>query len=124
VRTHHCEYTTITAGAPDFVDITDDVAGALSLSGIHDGQVTVFSPEGACSLLLQERESGLLCDIEEAIQRLGGRAALDQGAVVGSRSVVVPAVGGRLRLGMWQRVLLVELGEPRTRSVVVHIVGE
>jgi thiamine phosphate synthase YjbQ (UPF0047 family) len=123
MRNHHDECVLVTTAAPDFVDITDGVEAALARSGIHQGQVTVFSPHEECSLLVQERESGLLLDIERTLARLGASGA-PRRSLVGSRSVVLPAVMGRLRLGMWQRVLLVELMRPSARSVVVHVVGE
>jgi secondary thiamine-phosphate synthase enzyme len=123
VRTHRTECTRATASAPDFIDITDEIQTALSDSGISDGQITVFSPHRACSLLLQERESGLLTDIEQTLARLDTSTAA-HGTLVGSSSVVLPAVAGRLHLGIWQRVLMVELDEPRERSVVVQITGE
>jgi thiamine phosphate synthase YjbQ (UPF0047 family) len=44
--------------------------------------------------------------------------------MLGATSVVLPAVDGHLRLGTWQRVLLVELREPSQRSIVIQIVGE
>ena len=123
MKTHRSQCTTATATTPDFVDITDEVQSALADSGISDGQVTVFSPQGSCPLLVQERESGLLADIAQAMYRLG-HFANGKSSLVGSPSVVLPAIAGRLRLGIWQRVLLVELEEPRQRSVVVQITGE
>lgn len=124
VRTHQTECILDTAEGPDFVDITGDVQGALASSGILDGQVTVFSPHDGCSLLVQERESGLIVDIAQTLDRLGAARPRQRQTLVGSPSVVLPAVAGRLRLGMWQRVLLVEQGEARAPSVVVQIVGE
>ncbi|CAN5527467.1 secondary thiamine-phosphate synthase enzyme YjbQ [soil metagenome] len=124
MRNHHSECILVTTTTPDFVDITDEIEGALEHSGIRAGQVTVFSAQQECSILVQERESGLLIDIEQTMQRLGESAARERGTLVGSPSVVLPAANGKLRLGMWQRVLLVELAEPDARSVVVHIVGE
>jgi secondary thiamine-phosphate synthase enzyme len=124
MRTHRSECTTATSTTPDFVDITDEIESALAGSGIHEGRVTVFSPNESCSLLVQERESGLLADIVQTMQRLDAGPNGSRVALIGSPSIVLPAVEGRLRLGMWQRVLLVELGEPRTRSVVVQITGE
>ncbi len=108
----------MTRSSLDFVDITDDVEKVLEDSGIRAGQVTVFSPEGSCAILVNERESGLHEDIRTALERLGGQT------VVGSKSVVLPAIGGRLRLGTWQRVLLLETEGARRRSVIVQIVGE
>ena len=122
MKTHRSNCTAATAATPDFVDITDEVQDALEDSGISDGQVTVFSPHRDCPLLVQERESGLLADITQTMHRL--RRSADASWFVGSPSIVLPAIAGRLGLGMWQRVLLVELDRPRERSVVVQITGE
>ena len=123
ITTHQAEFAVATARVPDFVDISDRVQEVLTSSGIVHGQVTVFSPSGGCPLIVNERESGLLADIQDAMDRLGGPPAHGRG-VIGSNSVVLPAVGGRLRLGTWQRILLVELERTADRSLVVQIVGE
>lgn len=121
LQTHHVSCTAQTSAPPDFVDITDVVSGALSDSGIRNGQVTVFVPGSGSSILVNERETGLLEDLKTAIERLRGAWPR---SVIGSTSVVLPAFEGRLGLGMWQRVLLVELDEPAAREVVVQVLGE
>lgn len=123
MRTHQAECHIKTIEPFDFVDLTDEVQGVLDESGIENGQVTVFSAHAACAVVMNERESGLLSDVRRALDRLG-TVALRGGAMLGSRSVVLPAAGGKLRLGTWQRVLLVELDDGAERSVVVQIVGE
>jgi secondary thiamine-phosphate synthase enzyme len=121
--THRAECRAVTSEAPDFVDLTDDIQNAVSSSAITHGRVTVFAPDAACAILINERESGLLQDIKGALARLSARS--DNGkAVVGSSSVVVPVVDGKVSLGTWQRVLLVELGAPSERNVAIQIVGE
>lgn len=122
MRTHQTECAAEMEAAPGFADITDEIQAALDDSGISDGQVTVFAPEVACAILVNERESGLLEDIKRTIDRLALDG--DRSGMLGSTSVVLPAVDGRLRLGTWQRVLLVELVRAGPRSVVVQIVGE
>jgi secondary thiamine-phosphate synthase enzyme len=124
MRTHQIECEAKTNAAPSFVDLTEDIQRALDESGISDGQVTVFSPDTTCALLVNERESGLLEDIKRAIVRLSPNGDDAQAGMLGATSVVLPAVDGQLRLGMWQRVLLVELEEPSQRSFVIQIVGE
>ena len=119
MRTHQIECTATTKAALDFVDITDEVQEALTASGIGSGQVTVFAPHRDCAILINERESGLHTDIRTTLERLGGKRT-----VVGSKSVVLPAMAGRLRLGQWQRVLLLELDHAQDRSIIVQIVGE
>ena len=119
MRTHQIECAAHTKAALDFVDITDEVQEALTASGIGSGQVTVFAPHRDCAILINERESGLHTDIRTTLERLGGRRT-----VVGSKSVVLPAMNGELRLGQWQRVLLLELDHAQERSIIVQIVVE
>lgn len=121
LKTHSARCTAETTGVPDFVDITDAVAAALVDSGIRNGQVTVFAPGDGCSILVNERESGLLHDLKTTLGRL--KDAWPP-SVIGSASIVVPAFEGRLGLGVWQRVLLVELREAATRPVLVQVLGE
>jgi secondary thiamine-phosphate synthase enzyme len=124
MRSHQSDYSTATLGALDFVDVTDEVESRLRASGIREGMVTVFAPEQACVLVVNERESGLIADIRETLTRLESSEVADQRAMLGSSSVVLPATDGRLRLGVWQRVLLIELEAPQERKIVVQIVGE
>jgi secondary thiamine-phosphate synthase enzyme len=123
VRTHQVECRFTTEAVPDFVDITERVQELLDESRIGAGQVTLFSPSAGCSLIANEFESGLLKDIETTLARLAGPGRNGRPSI-GNTSLVVPAVAGRLRLGTWQRVLLVELEAAGARSVIVQIVGE
>lgn len=123
VRTYRAECVARTRDDIDFVDVTDDVAAAVERSGIRDGRVTVFSPSPGCSILANERESGLLIDLRKTIERLRAESPR-RSPMLGSTSVVLPAVDGKLRLGRWQRVLLVELEGAGERTVVVHVDGE
>lgn len=124
MRTHQARCSATTRDLLDFVDLTEQVQSALDESGITDGQVTVFVPDASCAILVNERESGLLEDIKRTIGRLESNGGGVRAGIVGSTSVVLPAVDGRIRLGTWQRVLLLELESASSRSVVVQIVGE
>ena len=119
-ETVECHATT--SAPPDFVDLTDDIVAAVGRCAIAQGRVTVFSPDERCAILVNERESGLLQDIKGALSRMSNGSGTD--APVGSSSVVLPVVDGQLKLGTWQRVLLVELDRPSRRTVSVQIVGE
>lgn len=122
--THEQACTARTSDIYDFVDITEDVQAIVSSSGIREGRATVFSPADNCPLLVNERESGLLKDIRRAVDRVTKHGQLQAPTTIGSKSVVFPVVGGELRLGRWQRLLLFELDEPSDREVVIQIVGE
>lgn len=124
MQTFSAEGTVRTTGQPEFIDITDEIVEAVADSGIQDGMVTVFSLQEACSLIVNERESGLLSDIKSTLERLGIAEAKSRTTMLGSTSVVLPVVDGKLRLGTWQRLLLVELVEPGERSFVIQVVGE
>jgi secondary thiamine-phosphate synthase enzyme len=124
MRTHQAERAVRTSAGPSFSDITEIVEAELARSGVSSGQVTVFVPATACSIVVNERESGLVHDISRTLRRLEGHSPTAAQTVIGSASVVLPAVEGRLRLGTWQRVLLVDLEGELDRSVVLQIVGD
>ena len=111
-----------TSGSPDFVDVTDEVADAIASSGVVHGRAIVFTGGESCSVMVNEKETGLLEDLKRTIARL----APSNGShpLVGSASVVLPVTDGRLQLGTWQRVLFVELGEPCSRAIDVQVIGE
>ena len=122
MKTHRSTRSTRTADPPAFRDITADVQESVSASGMDRGHVTISCPEGA-ALVVNEVESGLVEDIKRALERLqtGGS---DGNPRIGSGSVVLPSENGHLRLGTWQRILLVELERACERTVTVQIVGE
>lgn len=124
MKTHRAECTTVTDGPYEFVDITERVQNALEDARIRHGHVTVFCRDGGCSLVVNERESGLLSDVKTAGDHLSRSSRSDPHAMIGSRSIVLPVVDGKLQLGTWQRVLVVELQQPATRELVVQIMGE
>ena len=113
-----------TSSAPDFVDLTDDIAAAVTRSEVDRGRAIVFASEDSCSIMVNERESGLLEDLKRTMERLGPGGGRTVRPVVGSSSVVLPVEGGKLQLGTWQRVLLVELSDPGSRSISVQVIGE
>ncbi len=85
-----------------------------------------------CALTLNEREPGLLEDLETALERIvpwgagyrhdrgaeSNAAAHIRAALLGHQ-LVLQVRGGRLALGAWQDVLLVELDGPRSRKVEI-----
>ncbi len=122
MHTHRCECRVATRPPPEFIDITADVEETVKASRVAAGHVTVSAPPG-CAIVVNELESGLLSDLKRIVRDL---QAQSNGSVmgIGSASVVLPAQNGRLLLGRWQRLLLVELERATQRSVVVQLVGE
>jgi secondary thiamine-phosphate synthase enzyme len=124
MRIHQVECKAETEASLDFVDITGEVRTAITESGVRHGQATVLSLEDGCTVVMNERERGLMSDIRAALDRIGAHDVHSRHALIGSTSVVLPVVDGDLRLGTWQRVLLAELEGPGIRSIVIQIVGE
>ena len=122
MQTHRRECTVTTPDVLEFVDVTDEVIEAVLESDIAHGHVTI-TVESGCSIIVNEFESGLLSDLKRTMRHLESRSNGSQPSI-GSGSIVLPAYDGRLRLGRWQRLLLVELEGPRRRSVGVQVVGE
>ena len=121
--THNATCEASAQAALGFVDVTDDVQAAVAESAVNEGRVTIMRPAPGCTLIVNEQEKGLHADVQATIRRLG----LENGSgspPVGSASLVLPVVGGRVHLGTWQRILMLELEEPQPRPLVVQVVGE
>ena len=103
-----------------FVDLTADLGQFATKAG-GDGLVNVFVPHATAGVALMETGSGSEQDLEDAIGRLiprDDRYAQSHGSpghgadhVVPafiSPSLSIPVVGGKLALGTWQSVVLVD----------------
>ena len=127
-----------TQGNGHMVDITPQVQEEVASSGISGGTVTVFVAHSTAAVVVTEYEPGLLHDLPAAWERLvprdldyhHNRGPDDNGhahvrASLLGPSLVVPLEGGRLTLGTWQRIVLWDFDtSPRTREVVVQVMGE
>ena len=128
-----------TRGNGDIVDVTLAVARHIADSGLHAGVVTLFSPSSTSALTTIEFESGAVHDLQRLFDRIvppdanyehnlrwgdGNGHAHVRHALLGP-SLTVPFTGGQLALGTWQQVVLVDFdNRPRSRSIVVQIMGE
>jgi secondary thiamine-phosphate synthase enzyme len=118
------------------VNIQRQVEAAVRESGIRDGQLTVYVPHTTAAVTINENADpavvhDILAALDAAVpwrQRFyehteGNAAAHVKSAMVGC-SIVVPVVNGRMPLGTWQSIFFCEFDGPRTRRVVVTIVGQ
>jgi secondary thiamine-phosphate synthase enzyme len=128
-----------TRGNGQILDITDQVGDEVQASGLADGIVTLFTPSATSALTTIEYESGAVHDLQELFDRLappnmeyrhnlrwgdGNGHAHVRHALLGA-SLTVPFVKGRMTLGTWQQIVFVDFdNRPRSRSLVVQIVGE
>ncbi|ALL01233.1 hypothetical protein Pyrde_1185 [Pyrodictium delaneyi] len=120
----------------EIIDLTSDVEAIVRESGIKNGLCLVFVPHATAAIMANEAEPGLLGDYIEFIQevfkpdydwrhnRIDDNAHAHLAAAVIGPSRVFPILGGRLVKGTWQNILLVELDGPRTRRIIVEIMGD
>lgn len=134
------EITVKTRGNCDILDITDKVRAAVEQSEITDGTVTVFNVGSTAGITTTEYEPGLAnFDIEAAFEKVAPANGVyehektwhdDNGhshvrATMLGPSLTVPVVGGRLTLGTWQQIILVDFDTTaRTRTIICQIIGE
>lgn len=126
-----------TAGA-NFLDLTPDIAAFVSEARAADGAVTVFVRHTSASLTIQENaDPTVLIDLATALQRLAPENAGWQHDTEGAddmpahiktmltgASLQIPVLNGRLALGTWQAVYLIEhRHRPHHRDVVLQFIG-
>ena len=138
MKIHTSRVSVSTRGFTDFHDLTERVEKILVDSGVTEGTATVFVPGSTAGVTTIEFESGALEDLKEAIERIapgdipyrhdarwgdGNGFAHVRAALLGP-SLSVPVSGGRLLLGTWQQILLVDFdNRERKREVVVQVAG-
>jgi secondary thiamine-phosphate synthase enzyme len=117
-----------TAGS-NVVDLTDQAAQFCQSRG--DGLLSVFAPHATAGVALMELGSGSEADLAEALDRVlprddryrhrhgsPGHGADHLLPVLVSPSLTIPVLGGRMQLGTWQSVVLVDLNaDNRYRQV-------
>ena len=128
----------VRAAGAQFVDVTPDIAAFVTDAGACDGAVTVFVRHTSASLTIQENaDPTVLIDLATALQRLAPENAGWQHDTEGAddmpahiktmltgASLQVPVVNGRLALGTWQAVYLIEhRRRPHHREVVLQFIG-
>jgi secondary thiamine-phosphate synthase enzyme len=134
----NCYLSFQTSSDTDIIDITPHVFRKVAESGLTEGQVLIFVPGSTAAVTTIEYESGVVRDLKEAIERLapvgttyrhdakwgdGNGYAHVRAALLGP-SLTVPLIKGRLALGTWQQIVLVDFdNEPRDRKVLVSISG-
>jgi secondary thiamine-phosphate synthase enzyme len=138
VAVHTGQLRFSTEGDGDVIDLSEGVQSVLDSSGVDNGLVSVFVPGSTAAVTAMEHEPGGVQDLRAALERLipadGDYAhnrlnqdtnshAHIRAAIVGP-SETVPVRDGRLELGTWQQLVLVDFDDrPRQRTVIVQVIG-
>src|SRR5262245_11486288 len=122
-----------TAAKREMVDLTARVAEIVARSGLAEGLCSVYVPHATAAIVINENDDPNLCtDLLDALAKLvpegvwrhdrvdHNGAAHIKAAMLGP-SETIPVRGGRLLLGTWQAILLLELDGPRQRRVIVTV---
>jgi secondary thiamine-phosphate synthase enzyme len=135
---HTTELRFSTAGDTDVVDITAATQGVVDGFDLREGQVLAFVRGSTAAISTMELEPGGVHDLRAMLERLIPAAGdyehnrlnhdtnshAHQRATLVGASEAVPVVGGRLVLGTWQQLVLIDFDDrPRERTVVVQVVG-
>jgi secondary thiamine-phosphate synthase enzyme len=142
-RSQTCRHTIIhieTTFSTQFIDLTPQLDAFVTAADIHSGLLNIQSLHTTAAIVVNEHEPLLLTDIAGLLERLAPVVAVyrhddmtlrtvnsvvDEPAnghshcralLLGS-TVALNVYDGKLQLGRWQRVFLVELDGPRTRDV-------
>ncbi|MBK5101389.1 MAG: YjbQ family protein [Desulfobacteraceae bacterium] len=137
VKNHHIFMHT--TGECDIIDITQQVTKEVKRSSLQNGAVILFIPGSTASLTTIEFEGGVINDLKKAIERMapedinyehdmrwgdGNGYAHVRAAMIGP-SLHIPIIEGRMTLGTWQQIVLLDFdNRPRERHIVVQISGE
>ncbi len=128
-----------------FIDLTELVAERVRRSGIVNGLVNVQTRHTTTAIVVNENDPGLLEDATDLLARLAPRDASYRHDDLENRQFVPPEerlnahshlrsmvlapsatlnlVEGKIQLGPWQRVFLVELDGARKRAISITVMG-
>ena len=116
------------------MDITTQVQDVVKKSEVSEGICVVYVPHTTAGITINEgADPDVRRDILEQLERLvprdgpyrhieGNADAHIKASLLGS-SVLIPVSGGRLFLGTWQAVFFGEFDGPRSRRVIVQVIG-
>jgi secondary thiamine-phosphate synthase enzyme len=138
MNVHGAELHLSTGGDGDAIDLTADLQRLVEGSGVGEGQATAFVRGSTAAITTMEYEPGGVKDLREMLDRLipsegdyehnrlnhdTNSHAHQRASLVGP-SLTVPVIAGRLALGTWQQVVLLDFDDrPRERTVLVQVVG-
>jgi secondary thiamine-phosphate synthase enzyme len=131
--------TESTAGFCDIIDLTAKLKEHIQQANIRAGTATLFVSGSTAALTTIEHEPGLIQDLKDFVEKYipsnrryhhDDRWGDDNGfshlrASLFGPSLAIPIVNGAPSLGTWQQVILLDFdNRPRTREIIVQLIGE
>jgi secondary thiamine-phosphate synthase enzyme len=138
VAVHGGQLRMDTPGNGQIVDLTPGIERLIATSEVDRGVVTVFATGSTVAVTTMEYEPGGVQDLQALLDGLVPRQgpyehnrlnhdtnahAHLRAALIGP-SETIPLVGGRLALGTWQQIVLIDFDDrPRSRTVTVQVLS-
>jgi len=136
VPVHSGDLKLSTRGDADVIDITAEVQGIVADSGASDALAVAFVRGSTAALTTMEYEPGGVADLRALLDRLipvegdyehnrlnrdTNSHAHQRASLIGAAEEV-PVRDGRLALGTWQQLVLIDFDDrPRERTVLVQV---
>lgn len=136
---HHTHTFDVETSGPGMIELTRRVGGWVERSGIQTGLLTVFCRHTSASLAINENAAqAVQRDILAWLDRMAPQGDrydhADEGpddmpahlkALLTGASLSVPVAEGRMTLGTWQGIFLIEhRAKAHQRQIALHISGE
>lgn len=129
------EITITTNKREEIVDISSEVEKALKESKTKEGLLTIYVKHATAAIAINENYDpnvglDLLKFLKDKIPRQGWlHSCVDNNADAHLKSAVmdpnevIPIKDGKLQLGTWQSPILCEFDGPKTRTIIIQILG-
>jgi len=129
---------TVQTSGRGFIDLTAEIAKFINDAGAREGAVTLFIRHTSASLTIQENaDPSVLVDLMSALDRLAPEHAgwthdtegpddmpAHVKTMLTASSLHIPVLNGKLALGIWQAIYLIEhRARPHRREIVLQFVG-
>jgi secondary thiamine-phosphate synthase enzyme len=135
---HTSEFQVSTRGDSDVIEIGERVQAVVSDAAVSHGQASAFVCGSTAAITTMEYEPGGVHDLRAMLERLiptrgdyehnrlnrdTNSHAHQRASLIGTAEIV-PVLDGRLALGTWQQLVLIDFDDrPRERTVVVQVVS-
>jgi secondary thiamine-phosphate synthase enzyme len=128
-----------TQGFCDIINITPKVQDRVEKEKFQQGLVSLFVSGSTAALTTIEYEPGLIQDLKDFLEKMipsnkkyhhDDRWGDNNGfshvrASLLGPSLQVPMVAGKLQLGTWQQIVLLDFdNRPRQREILIQMMGE
>jgi len=135
-------------GRYEYLDVTDELLRAIKDSGVTDGAAIAYCAHTTCALLINEWEDGAMADFRRALtamvpdegvyyahddfdvrtqnmhedERKNGHAHV-KSMLLSATSHAIPVIAGEPAFGTWQRLIFLEMDDPKPRTIMFHVFG-